>query len=50
MSRYIAGLVHSINIAVWIFPQCTLRNSIGGLAIDKKIAKLKSSSNVSLTK
>ena len=27
MSRYIAGLVHSINR---IFPQCTLRNSIGG--------------------
>ena len=24
-----AGLVHSINMAVWIFPQCTLRNSIG---------------------
>ena len=30
MSRYNAGLVHSINMAVWMFPQSTLRNSIGG--------------------
>ena len=37
LSRYIAGLVHSINIAVWIFPQCTLRNSTLVLAINKKL-------------
>ena len=39
MSRYSAGLVQSINMAVWIFPQCTLRNSIGGYFSFKKIAK-----------
>ena len=41
MSRYSAGLVQSIHMAVWIFPQCTLRNIVLEvtlvLAINKKL-------------
>ena len=39
--KYSAGLVQSINMAVWIFPQCTLREIVLEvilvLAINKKL-------------